>query len=152
MRSLKELHSIIMDKNGQFLSAATKRALQFSKDATWFCQFREEDCLGDFAYEEGVIRRDPSAVILVGDLYYTWYTRGTGKTAGFGTDDPNAKVFPWDLTEIWYATSQDGWTWQEQGLAIGRGPAGSYDDRAVFTPEIFVHGAKVTRTDRVTSR
>lgn len=128
-----------MNENTQYLSAASRRALQYTKGPEWFCQFKEHECTGDFAYEEGVIRRDPSAVILVGDTYYTWYTKGEGETAGFGTGDPNAKVFPWDLTEVWYATSKDGWSWQEQGLAVGRGPAGSYDDRAVFTPEIFVH-------------
>lgn len=126
----------------KYLSAASKRALQYKLGPEWFCQFREYDCGGDFQYQEGVIRRDPSAVILVGDTYYTWYTKGEGQTIGFGSGDPNAKVFPWDLTEVWYATSKDGWTWHEQGLAVGRGPAGSFDDRAVFTPEIFVHQGK----------
>lgn len=69
----------------------------------------------------------------------TFGTKGTGKTYGFGTGDPNKKVFPWDLTEIGYATSKDGWTWTERGRAVGRGPAGSFDDRAVFTPEILLH-------------
>ena len=105
-------------------------------------QFRTHDLAGDFQYEEGIIRRDPSAVIEVDGTYYTWYTKGEGPTVGFGSGDPNNKAFPWDLTEVWYATSQDGWTWKEQGLAVGRGPAGAYDDRAVFTPEIFVHGGK----------
>ena len=35
------------------------------------------------------------------------------------TGDPDAKVFPWDYTEIWYATSKDGYEWKEQGLAVG---------------------------------
>ncbi|MEM7538320.1 MAG: family 43 glycosylhydrolase [Chloroflexota bacterium] len=131
-----------MNENNQYLSAASKRALQYTKGSEWFCQFREHDCGGDFVYEEGVIRRDPTAVILVDDTYYVWYTKGNGETVGFGSGDPNAKVFPWDLTEVWYATSKDGWTWHEQGLAVGRGPAGSYDDRAVFTPEIFVYAGK----------
>jgi beta-xylosidase len=43
------------------------------------------------------------------------------------------------LTEVWHATSPDGWTWTERGRAIGRGPAGAYDDRAVFTPEVLAH-------------
>ena len=123
----------------QYLSAASRRALAYTRGPEWFCQFRVSDLEGDFAYEDGVIRRDPSAVIQVGDTFYVWYTRGEGETAGFGTGDPAAKVFPWDLTEVWYATSPDGWHWQERGLAVGRGPTGAYDDRAVFTPEIFVH-------------
>ncbi|MCB8959777.1 MAG: glycosyl hydrolase [Ardenticatenales bacterium] len=123
----------------QFLSAASRRALAYTKGPEWFCHFREHDLGGDFAYEAGVIRRDPSAVLLIDGLYHVWYTRGVGETAGFGTGDPAAKVFPWDLTEVWHATSVDGWEWREQGLAVGRGPAGAYDDRAVFTPEIFTY-------------
>lgn len=124
------------------LSAASQRALAYTRGPEWFCQFRVSDLTGDFAYQPGVIRRDPSAVILVGDTYYTWYTKGVGETIGFGSGAPEAKVFPWDLTEVWYATSTDGWQWREQGLAVGRGPTGAYDDRAVFTPEIFVHDGK----------
>ncbi|MEM7035194.1 MAG: family 43 glycosylhydrolase [Chloroflexota bacterium] len=126
----------------KFLSAASKRALNYTLGPEWFCQFNTHDLDGDFQYEEGVIRRDPTAVIQVDGTYYAWYTKGEGTTVGFGSGDPNNKVFPWDLTEVWYATSPDGWTWTEQGLAVGRGPEGSYDDRAVFTPEIFVHEGK----------
>jgi len=126
--------------NGK-LSAASKRALErhYDQGPEWFCGFRTQDLKGDFRYEEGVIRRDPSAVLLVGDTYYVWYTKGEGKTYGFGTGDPSKKVFPWDLTEVWYATSKDGWEWKEQGPAVGRGPRGTYDDRAVFTPEVLAH-------------
>ncbi len=125
------------------LSAASKRALHYTKGPEWFLEFRETDLRGDLAYEAGVIRRDPSAVLKIDGVYYVWYTKGEGETAGFGTGDPSAKVFPWDLTEIWYATSADGWEWTEQGLAVGRGPAGSFDDRAVFTPEIFAHDGQI---------
>jgi len=128
-----------MTDNERPLSAASKRALAYTRGPEWFCDFREQDLLGDFAYEEGVIRRDPSAVLRIGGTYHTWYTRGEGETAGFHSGDPEAKVFPWDLTEVWHATSKDGWTWKEEGQAVGRGPAGAYDDRAVFTPEVFAH-------------
>lgn len=127
---------------GRKLSAASKRALSYTKGPEWFIQFREADLQGHFAYEEGVTRRDPSAVLNIDDTYYVWYTKGEGETVGFGSGDPAKKVFPWDLTEVWYATSKDGWVWQEQGLAVGRGPDGDYDDRAVFTPEIFAHAGK----------
>lgn len=128
----------------QVMSAATKRALErnYSNNDEWFCEFKLHDLGGDFAYEEGVIRRDPSAVLKVDDVYYTWYTKGSGKTIGFGSGDPEAKVFPWDLTEVWYATSVDGWDWKEQGVAVGRGSAGAYDDRAVFTPEVLAYDGK----------
>ena len=126
---------------GGKLSAASKRAIDrnYGQGPEWFCGFRKHDLKGDFKYEEGVIRRGPSAVILVGETYYVWYTKGEGKAYGFGTGDPSKKVFPWDLTEVWYATSRDGWNWKEQGFAVGRGPAGAYDDRAVFTPEVLAH-------------
>ena len=52
------------------------------------------------------------------------------------------KVFPWDRCDIWYATSEDGWTWKEEGMAIPRGKKGSYDDRSVFTSEIMEYGGK----------
>ena len=126
----------------QKLSAASKRALDYTKGPEWFLEFWEADLKGDLAYEEGVIRRDPSAVLYINGMYYVWYTKGEGEAVGFGSGDPAAKVFPWDLTEVWYATSRDGWDWQEQGLAVGRGPEGSFDDRAVFTPEVFTHRGK----------
>lgn len=121
------------------LSAASIRAQKYTKGPEWFIHFREMGLGGDFAYEPGVIRRDPSAILDIDGTYYVWYTKGVGETIGFGSGNPAAKVFPWDLTEVWYATSKDGWAWTEQGLAVGRGLAGEYDDRAVFTPEIFSH-------------
>ena len=129
---------------GGKLSAASKRALErnYQQGPEWFCGFRKQNLKGDFRYEEGVIRRDPSAVILADETYYVWYTKGEGRAYGFGTGDPSKKVFPWDLTEVWYATSRDGWDWKEQGLAVGRGPEGAYDDRAVFTPEVLAHESK----------
>ena len=125
------------------LSAASRRALQWPDvGSEWYGEFSVVDLAGDFSFEEGVIRRDPSSVLKVGGRFHVWYTRGTGATAGFGSGDPNAKVFPWDLTEVWHASSEDGWSWTEHGVAVGRGPAGSYDDRAVFTPEVLAHAGK----------
>lgn len=126
------------------LSAATKRAMErnYYQGCDWFCDFRTSEITGDLAYEEGVYRRDPSAVLKIGELYYTWYTKSVGKSVGFGTDDPEAKVFPWDCSEIWYATSKDGYDWHEEGIAVGRGEKGAYDDRSVFTPEIYTENGK----------
>lgn len=124
------------------LSTASKRALQrnYAQGPEWYMEFKTQDLKGDFAYEEGVSRRDPSDIITVDGSYYVYYTRSTGTTYGFGTGDPEKKVFPWDKSEVWFATSEDGWTWEEQGLAVGRGEAGSYDDRSVFTPQVMVYG------------
>ena len=126
----------------KLMSAATKRAIErgyWEKSKDWFCEFKLYDLGGDFAFEEGVIRRDPSAVLKVDGTYYCWYTKGVGETVGFGSGDPDAKVFPWDQTEVWFASSKDGWEWKEEGCAIGHGPPGSYDDRACFTPEVLEH-------------
>jgi predicted GH43/DUF377 family glycosyl hydrolase len=81
-------------------------------------------------------------VITVDGTNYVYYTKGDGVTAGFGTDAPEAKVFPWDKCEVWFATSTDGWTWREQGRVVARGPAGAFDDRSVFTPEVMLHEGK----------
>ncbi|MFC3120280.1 glycoside hydrolase family 117 protein [Agaribacter flavus] len=130
--------------NPETMSLASKRALErnYHKYEEWFGRFYEHDLGGDFAYEKGVIRRDPSRVLFIDGLYYTWYTRSTGETLGFGTGDPEAKVFPWDKSEIWYATSKDGWEWDEQKAAVVPGVNGRYDDRSVFTPEVLAHEGK----------
>ena len=94
-----------MTQDPRLLSAASKRALAYNKGSEWYCEFRERDLGGDFAYREGVIRRDPSAVLKVNGIYYTWYTKGESETAGFHSGGRSNKAFPWDLTEIWYATS-----------------------------------------------
>jgi hypothetical protein len=78
--------------------------------------------------EAGVMRRDPSDIIKVKDLFYVWYTKG--KVAdGF------------DAT-VWYATSPDGHDWTEKGEALERGPKGSWDEQSVFTPNIMVAKGK----------
>ena len=130
--------------NKETMSLASKRALErnYDQGPEWYGEFTYQNLEGDFAYEEGVTRRDPSGIITIDDTYYVYYSRATGKTYGFGTGDPEKKVFPWDKTEIWYATSTDGKDWKEQGLAVGRGEPGAYDDRSVFTPEILVHEGK----------
>ncbi|WP_075589918.1 glycoside hydrolase family 117 protein [Labilibacter marinus] len=129
--------------NPEYLSAASKRALKWPKHGNeWFIEFEVFDLKGDFAYEEGVVRRDPSAIIKENGKFYTWYSRSTGKVDGFAGDIENEKVFPWDRCDIWYATSEDGITWDEQGPAVTRGEKGAYDDRSVFTVEIMKHEGK----------
>lgn len=129
--------------NREYLSAASKRALDWPKLGNeWFGEFKVHDLKGDLAYEEGVVRRDPSAVIQVDGKYFVWYSRSTGPTQGFAGDIEQEKVFPWDRCDIWYATSEDGWTWKEEGVAVSRGEKGAYDDRSVFTTEILQHEGK----------
>ena len=125
------------------MSSATKRALErnYYQSCEWFCDFKESDVEG-IGYEPGVHRRDPSSVLKVGDLYYVWYTKSVGKHVGFHTGDENAKVFPWDFCDIWYAVSKDGYKWEEKGIAVARGEKGEYDDRSVFTPEVLEYEGK----------
>ncbi|MGB5264189.1 MAG: family 43 glycosylhydrolase [Lutimonas sp.] len=127
--------------NADSLSAASKRALKWdpSLGNDWFFEYKVEDLKGDLAYEEGVVRRDPSAMIKHNGKYYVWYSKSTGATQGFAGDIENEKVFPWDRCDIWYATSEDGLTWKEEGLAVARGEKGAYDDRSVFTVEIMAY-------------
>lgn len=127
--------------NKDYLSAASKRALKWPTDLSnqWFFEYDVFDLKGDLAYEEGVVRRDPSAMIKENGKYYVWYSKSTGPTDGFAGDIETSKVFPWDRCDIWYATSVDGITWKEEGLAVARGEKGAYDDRSVFTVEIMKH-------------
>jgi beta-xylosidase len=75
-----------------------------------------------------VMRRDPSDVIQVGELFHVWYTKG-------------AVLHGYDAT-IWYATSRDGLAWTERGEALARGGAGTWDEQSVFTPSILVAEGK----------
>ena len=134
-----------MSNGSNKLSLASQRAIERGydeKDSSWMVEFDVVELKGDFAFEEGVIRRDPSSVIKVDGLYHCWYTRGEGETVGFGSANPEDKVFPWDLTEVWHATSKDTITWKEEGVAISKGESGAFDDRAIFTPEVLHHNDK----------
>ena len=124
--------------NKSFLSAASKRALEWTRWSNeWFGEFEEFDLKGDLAFEEGVVRRDPSSLIFHENKYFVWYSKSLGKSDGFAGDIHTSKVFPWDRCDIWFATSEDGWTWKEEGIAVQRGNPGSYDDRSVFTVEVL---------------
>ncbi len=78
--------------------------------------------------EQGVMRRDPSDVIKVGDLYYVWYSKGT--------------ISPGYDATLWYATSTDGYDWTEKGMALAKGEPGSWEGASVFTPNILVAEGK----------
>ena len=95
-------------------------------------------------YEEGISRRDPSTVIKVDDLYYVYYTRSPKTLApvGYKKATETLPANTWDLCSIYYATSKDGKTWKEQGVAVPRGPKGEFDDRSVFTADIMVYEGK----------
>lgn len=100
--------------------------------------------LGGLGKEAGVTRRDPSKVIRVGDKYIVWYTRRKTAEAWCGIEQASETrpAWAWDMADIWYAESADGFHWRERGPAVVRGAPGSYDDRSVFTPDILVHDGK----------
>lgn len=94
--------------------------------------------------EPGVSRRDPSTIVKVGDTYYVWYTkRQTESTpVGYEAQTDTLPAVDWDLADIWYATSRDGFDWQEQGIAVHRAPKGQYGDRSLATPSVLVYQGK----------
>ena len=94
-----------------------------------------------------VSRRDPSKVLKIGDAYYVWYTRRQTmrNPVGMPNVDQGADDIPvvdWDLADICYATSKDGFEWEEQGVAVPRAPKGSYGDRSLSTPDILVFNGR----------
>lgn len=94
----------------------------------------------DYHDDDGTVsRRDPSKVIRENGKYYIWYTHRKTATpprgAAASTDTiPSAD---WDLAEIWYATSDDGFTWEEKGVAVPRPPKPQAGWRSVSTPDIL---------------
>lgn len=93
---------------------------QKAKDS-WKATYSEATGIGK---EKGVMRRDPSDVIKVGDLYYVWYSKGT--------------ISPGYDATVWYATSPDGKKWTEKGMALAKGKEGTWEGASVFTPNILV--------------
>ncbi len=79
--------------------------------------------------EKNVMRRDPSDIIKVDELFYVWYSKGP-KSSGY------------DAT-VWYATSPDRINWTEQGMALAKSTvAGAWDEASVFTPNILIAEGK----------
>ncbi|MEM1062388.1 MAG: glycoside hydrolase, partial [Planctomycetota bacterium] len=99
----------------------------------------------DYHGHDGTVsRRDATKVIHVGGKYYVWYTHRTTATPPRGGEGGNVTVpsYDWDLAEIWYATSVDGFTWEEQGVAVPRNEKPFPGWRSVSTPDILVWGGK----------
>ncbi len=100
--------------------------------------------LEGFSYENNTSRRDPSKILKIDGTYYVWYTRRQTISPPAGPRKATDEIpsFDWDLAEIWYATSQDGFTWQERGAAVKRLPRPQYGWRSVSTPDVLVWGGK----------
>ena len=133
-------------------SAAMKRFPGNDEDNPWFTRFRYSPIQG-LGYERGIVRRDPSCIIKVDGVYYVWYTRGAHPVPPAGHEGATDTIpaMPWDLTDVWYATSTDGLNWREGGPAVQRGPVGSYDERSIFTPDVLAHDGRYYLVYQVTA-
>ena len=103
--------------------------------------------LSGFDYNNGdgtVTRRDPSRIIKVDNKYYMWYTKRQSPSGPVGAKLANDTIpsADWDLSDIWYATSKDGFTWEEKGPAVVRPAKPQLGWRSVATPDILVWKGK----------
>jgi hypothetical protein len=107
-------------------------------DNEFYASFKYSPAHG-LGYEPGVSRRDPSRVIRVDGTYYVYYTRSLSSVepVGYKKADDTTPAVTWDYSAIYFATSEDGHHWEEQGKAVGPGPRGEFDDRSVFTPDVL---------------
>ncbi|MEM6846166.1 MAG: family 43 glycosylhydrolase [Bacteroidota bacterium] len=128
------------------MSAAMRRAFDnylspLNPENELYSQFKYTELEGfDYGAEDGTItRRDPSKVILENGKYYVWYTKRHTSVPPQGAANSNDTIAStdWDLAEIWYATSTDGFIWEEQGVAVKRPPKPQPGWRAVATPDIL---------------
>lgn len=89
-------------------------------------------------------RRDASRIIKYKDLYYVYYTKRETATRHMGNANATETIpgWDWDLSDIWCATSKDGFTWHEKGVAVKRPEAPIIGFRTVCTPEILIWKGK----------
>ncbi len=139
------------EKPAMALSKAMERAYtQYSAPTYWwnelFSKFRYTELRGlDYRDGDGTIsRRDPTKVIKANGKYYVWYTHRDTEVPPRGAQNATdmGPSTDWDLAEIWYATSRNGFVWQEQGVAIPRPPKPLVGWRSVSTPDVLIWKGK----------
>lgn len=142
------------EKPNRPLSAALERNYEAYMGARpetneLYTQFKYTELKGfDYNDRDGTIsRRDPSKIIFANSKYYVWYTHRETPVAPIGiprAQEANDTIpsADWDLAEIWYATSPDGFTWEEQGVAIPRPPKPNLGHRSVTTTDILLWKGK----------
>ncbi len=142
-------YSVTDSTKNRKLSAAMNRSFKnysaiHPRNNELYSQFKYTELKGfDYHNHDGTVsRRDPSKVIFENGKYYVWYTKRDTPVIPVGA--ANAKksndTIPstdWDLSEIWYATSEDGFNWEEQGVAVPRPPKPEVGWRAVTTTDIL---------------
>ena len=128
------------------LSAAMKRSFEnysgiHPAENELYSQFKYTRLQGlDYNNHDGTIsRRDPSKIIFENGKYYVWYTYRNTASIPLGPEKCNDTIpsTDWDLSEIWYAKSEDGVNWEEQGVAIRRPSFPKPGWRSVSTPDIL---------------
>lgn len=146
-------HKMPTEKPDIPMSSAMERMFRYpaprAQDNELFTQFKYTRLKGfDYSNGDGTVsRRDPSRPILVDGKYYIWYTKrhtivppiGWNRAAEATDKIPSTD---WDLSDIWYATSEDGFVWEEQGAAVSRPPKPKPGWRSVCTPDILVWKGK----------
>ncbi|KAA3656157.1 MAG: glycoside hydrolase [Calditrichaeota bacterium] len=141
----KPFPAIMPLEKGNKLSAATERLY----DDWNIYGDRANELFTNFLYSridglsDDVSRRDPTKVIKVDDTYYVYYTHR--KTAMPPQGRKYTDEIPstdWDLADIFYATSKDGFTWEEKGVAVARPPKGEYGWRSLSTPGVLIWKGK----------
>lgn len=139
-------YTVTEETQNRVLSAAMQRAFSAypaprPQDNELYSQFKYTPLKGlDYNDGDGTIsRRDPSKIIFKNGTYYVWYTRRDTPTPPVGPDLCNDTLpsTDWDLCEIWYATSTDGFTWEEKGVAVPRPPKPYPGWRSVSTTDIL---------------
>lgn len=142
---------VTTDTKNRKLSAAMKRSLrQHDGDTPSTNELSSSfkfTRLQGFDYHQGdgtVSRRDPSKIIFVDGKYYVWYTKRDTPMPPQGPDRCTDTIpsTDWDLCDIAYATSTDGFTWQEQGIAVPRPARPAPGWRSVSTTDILVWKGK----------
>ncbi|NQT17027.1 MAG: hypothetical protein HQ582_29995, partial [Planctomycetes bacterium] len=100
--------------------------------------------LKGFSREPNVSRRDPTKVLKIDGTYYVWYTcrRTEAPPAGLGGATETVPATDWDLADVWYATSKDGFGWEERGPAVRRPAKPTRGWRSICTPDVLIFEGK----------
>jgi len=138
-------YKLPIEKPNRQLSSSLERSYDAygatPQDNELYTQFKYTELKGfNYNNHDGTIsRRDPSKVIFENGKYYVWYTCRKTPTPPQGVvkSTHNIPSTDWDLADIYYATSKDGFTWQEQGIAIPRPPKPNVGWRSVTTTDIL---------------
>ena len=122
-------YTVTKDTHSRTLSTAMRRSFDNyltprPQDNELYSQFKYTQLKGfDYNGGDGTIsRRDPTKVVFENGMYYVWYTRRHTPSPPQGPDKCTDTIpsTDWDLAEVWYATSPDGFTWTEKGPAVPR--------------------------------